>query len=304
MNRLLLAAALLAACGTTTPEDTGPVCRAGTPGDVNVLASGLVSAEGIAFSPTGRLFVNAGTGVVELDKDGGQRVVATVPHAVGLTWWGDALYVAAGDDGSDSHAGFCNAANRGAVWRVTPEGSATVVARGILAPNFLTVTPWGTLLVSDDCTTNRTIWEMTKEGVVTEWSTGVPSANGLALDLSSSSLLVASTFSEPPALWRIPISGHSAGSPTSIATYPGGSAADGVVLDSEGTLYVALNTKGEIHRYLANGTSEPFTNGLDSPASMAFGIGEFDRCSIYVTSLFGGTVSEVFVGKPGATMLR
>lgn len=274
------------------------------PGTVSVFAEGLGATEGIAFSPDGRLFVSRWRDVAELKADGTFEVRAELPRTVGLAWWDDALFVASGDDGTGGSGDFCAETRRGAVYRMTAEGQVTLFANGIRAPNFLAVTPWDTLLVSDDCGTNLRIYEVSKTGMVSGFHDGVPSANGLAFDAPGTTLFAVSTFTDPAPLWAVPVTGSTAGEERKLHDFPGGASPDGITLDAEGRVYVALNTGLRIERWLP-GTQdvEPFAVAVDTPASLAFGVGEgFDACSIYATSLFGEDVHRIRVGTPGLAL--
>lgn len=300
MRRLALCACFIVlACGEDPPPEAA--CRAGTPGEVTPLAT-VQGSEGIAFSPSGRLFVSSGDRVLEISRDGTVTEFASVPKTLGLAWWGDALYVAAGDDGSGSEGSFCSATRKGAVWKITESGEASVFA-SVPEPNFLAPTPWGTLLVSNDCTANRNIYEVTRAGEVSVWNDDVPSANGMVFDLDGLSLFVVSTFTSPAEVWRIPVSDGKSGEATSIGSFDGG-APDGVALDAKGQLYIARNTSSEIHRRALDGQISLFAQEPMTPASLAFGEGAFDPCSLYVTSLLGTEIVEVYVGERGRSPIR
>ncbi len=74
-----------------------------------------------------------------------------------------------------------------------------------------------------------------------------------------------------------------------------------MAIDSEGNVYVALNTAGQIAKVDAKGNSTTITSDLRGvgPASIAFGQGEFDPCSLYVTSLFTFQMYRVGAGVLG-----
>lgn len=294
---------MLAAC-TPVP----PVCEAGdAPGTVTLFAADVGPTEGITFSDDGRLFASGGDRILELAADGSARVFATVPKVVGLAWWGDALFAASGDDGTGESTGaFCDATRRGAIYRISREGVVTRFAVGIRAPNFLAVTPWGRLLVSDDCVTNDRIFEIDASGVVRPWLGGIVSANGLGFSPDGSRLFLVTTFVNPPALFQVAIGADGvAGAAVREHDFADGSSPDGLALDRDGVVYVALNTGSRIERRRVDGTVEPFADGLEFPASLAFGEGAgFDACSVYVTSLFGQHVSRVRVGVPGLSPRR
>ena len=74
---------------------------------------------------------------------------------------------------------------------------------------------------------------------------------------------------------------------------------DGIAIDSEGNVYVALNTAGQIAKVDPEGNSTLLAVDLIGPASLAFGQGDFDPCSLYVTSLFTQDLYRVGAGVPG-----
>lgn len=299
MRLIAVAALFVFACSQESAE---PSCPPGVPGTVTPFAE-IQGSEGIAISPSGRMFVSSGSRIVEVLATGEVQDFAVVPKAVGLAWWRDALYVAAGDDGSGSTGAFCAPGRRGAVWKVTEAGEASVFAR-VTEPNFLAPTPWGTLLVSNDCLTNSNIVEVTPAGEVSVWNTDVPSANGLVFNLDESALFAVSTFTKPAHAWRVPVTNGRSGKAESIGDLNGG-APDGVALDADGNLYVARNIAGEIQvQRGGDGGFELFGDALDTPASMVFGEGPFNACSMYVTSLIGPDVVEVFVGARGRAPIR
>jgi sugar lactone lactonase YvrE len=82
--------------------------------------------------------------------------------------------------------------------------------------------------------------------------------------------------------------------PSPPATIP-----DGVAIDSEGNVYVALNVAAQIAQVNPDGNWSIIAEDVSSVASLAFGQGEFDPCSIYATSLFGTQLWRVGIGIPG-----
>ena len=74
---------------------------------------------------------------------------------------------------------------------------------------------------------------------------------------------------------------------------------DGVAIDSEGNVYVALNINDEIAQVKPDGTVTILAEGVSKPASLAFGQGEYDPCSLYVTNLLGSQVWRVGIGVLG-----
>ena len=77
------------------------------------------------------------------------------------------------------------------------------------------------------------------------------------------------------------------------------SAPDGVAIDSLGNVYVALNVFGEIAQVAPDGSVTRLTDGIGGVASIAFGKGAYDPCSIYAANLFGTQLWRIGVGVLG-----
>ncbi|MFI5366626.1 MAG: SMP-30/gluconolactonase/LRE family protein [Candidatus Binatia bacterium] len=282
-----------------------PVCSSSAaPGTVRVFASQVGHSEGIAFL-NGKLYIAGGDGVRVLAADGSASVLATVPGTVGMIAWNGALYAASGTDGTTPDM-FCSPTNQGVILKITTDGHSSVFARGFISPNFIVVTPWNTLLMADDCRTNKDIYEVDASGNTSVWNSTVASANGMVFDATFSNLFVATTFDTGSPLYAIAVNAdHTAATATKIRNYPSGTTPDGLAMDQAGNLYVALNFAGLIHRVTPDGTDSPFAEGMTTPASLAFGNAPgFDACSMYVTSLYGEDVYQVVVGTPGLPLVR
>lgn len=306
MNRWLIAAGstllMLAGC-TSSPESAANVCAADIGvGEVQPFAMPTPSrTEGITFDEAGNLFVSAlvddendDDQLLEVMLDGTNDVAAEAESILGLA----------------SHpTGIIAAGIRtGDVLLIDPAtGLSDVIAHVGDEPNFVVTTPWGTILVSDDGkvdedTYRDTIREVTFEGVVSVWVEGVPAPNGMVFSLDESTLYVASTFSAGAGLWRVPVSEDgSAGTPEKWVDFGGLITADGLAIDSVGNVYVALNLPGQIAQVTPDGSYTIIAQGVDTTASIAFGRGEFDPCSLYSTSLFGDPPQlwRVGIGIPG-----
>lgn len=290
-----------AGCNGSSGHGAATCDTSTAPGTVSTVATGVGPSEGIAFLD-GELYVSGGSGLRHVGTDGVTTPIANVPSSIGMVAWNGALYIASQSDGSPS--GFCAPTNHGVIWRVTSSGEATIFARGFISPNFLVVTPWNTLLVSDDCYTNKTIFEVDAEGNKSDWSDDVLSANGMGFDPAYGNLFVVNTFVRTPALYRIPIEADDApGTATSVASFASGSTPDGLAVDSNGNVYVALNVLGQVAKITPDGTQTIFASGLTTPASFAFGDGpDYDACSMYVTSLTGDDISRIAVGVTGVPL--
>jgi sugar lactone lactonase YvrE len=248
------------------------------------------TTEGISFDAEGNLFVSA------LEDDANDQLLAFMPD-------GTFEPVAEAESilGLESHPDGILAAgiDTGELLLIDPvTGTTEVIAQELGAPNFVVTTPWDTILVSDDTPGEATIDEVTWEGVVSAWAEGVPTPNGMVFSLDHRTLYVASTF-EQPGLWRIPVSAEGqAGTPEKWVSFPSPPATipDGVAIDSEGNVYVALNFAAQIAKVDPEGAYTIIAQDVSSVASLAFGQGEFDPCSIYATSLLGTQLWRVGTG--------
>ena len=247
--------------------------------------------EGLVFDSDGTLYVSAQDQggpdqLLEIGVDGSNQSVAEAESILGLE--------------SDTR-GILGAGIRteNLLLFDVSDGSNDEIATGLGEPKFIVTTPWDTILVSDDRPNEGAILEVTWEGDVSVWSDEVPTPNGMVFSLDGSTLYVAATFQEA-GLWRIPVADGVAGTAEKWVAYDT-SAPDGVAIDSEGNVYVALNTAGQIAKVDAEGNSTTITSDLRGvgPASLAFGQGEFDPCSLYVTSLFTFQMYRVGAGVPG-----
>jgi len=246
--------------------------------------------EGITFDAAGRMFVSsqnnaADDQLLEFFSDGASEVVAEAESMLGL----------------DSEARGILAAGiaTGDLLLVDPDtGTNQVIASDLGMPNFVVTTPWDTILVSDDTHGENAIDEVTWDGTASTWVEGVPTPNGMVFSLDSSTLYVATTF-EQPGLWRVPVNEDgTAGVPEEWVSFAsaGITTPDGVAIDSEGNVYVALNLASQIARVAPDGAVTILAEGVSSAASLAFGQGEFDPCSLYVTSLLDHQLWRVGTG--------
>ncbi len=288
----------LSACAPDpAPSPTPPRCETEARGTVERLAPVLPDgSEGVAVWE-GELVVSVPDGVLRLEGDTTSRL-ATLEAALGLAPGADGLWIA--DPGPAFT--FDGSGDDGAVWLLEAGGAPREVAAGLANPNAVVVAPWGEVLVSDDTRTEIVAVDP-GSGAIRTWLDPIPSPNGLAFSADGRWLYVASTFVAEPPLWRVPVDAEGRpGEPELVVTFPTGSTPDGVAVDAEGQVWVALNLAGELVRVdPETGAVEVVARGLPTPASLAFGQGpELDPCAVYVTELYGEGVSVVAAGVTGA----
>ena len=270
-------------------------------------------SEGIAFNGEGRLFVTANKALWEVSPDGEVRRVVELFSNLGLASIGERDLLVA--DFGPTNAFRQDRNSDGIVWRITPEGERTRLVTGIGDPNFVLRRKDGSLLISDDATSD--IYVAGVDGVAQLFSTAVNHPNGLALSDDESILYVAQIFKSirpvvpDDSLWAIQLEdGKPVGAAKLVARLGPYAANDGLAMDHEGRVYIAANGEaGEIWRY------DPETESLTliarnvyGAASIAFGEGQFDPQSIYVTTTFsrsrGGKIWRIPVGTVGQPVNR
>ena len=113
-------------------------------------------------------------------------------------------------------------------------------------------------------------------------------------------------------LWALGLGedGRATGAAERVARTGPRAANDGLAMDAKGRVYVAANgDAGEVWRYdPATKKVTLIAREVHGAASLAFGEGEFDRTSLYVTTTFnggrGGKVWRVPGGVEGAKLNR
>ena len=186
------------------------------------------------------------------------------------------------------------------IWKIDRWGNASLVAAmpTTSLPNELAFDLDGNLYIAD--TFLGAVWRLSTSGELEIWLAspllegtgalfGVPAgANGLALwdgaddGGDGSSLYVAN--SDRGTIVRITIRADgSAGAPRIFAQHESLVSADGIRFDIKGNLYVAVNLHGTLVRVNCHGVVETVVEGLDRPASLAFGTIGRDKKSLYVT---------------------
>jgi sugar lactone lactonase YvrE len=253
--------------------------------------------EGLALDRHGDFFVTlAPRGEVrEIDSDGKQSTLAQLsPPGEGFGPLGLAF-----DRRGDLFVGVAtfNPAT-GGVFEIPRHGHVVRIpgSEQIGLPNGLAFDDDGVLYVTD--TSSGAVWRLPPHGQATQWlkhpllagtgsfGFGPPiGANGIVYD--DDSLYVAVT--EPGRIVRIPIvDDDTPGTPQVVAEDPALSGADGLQRDVRGNLYIAVNVQNRLVRLTPHGaitTIATAADGLDFPASPAFGTRSKDRKTLYVANL-------------------
>ncbi|MCB1036611.1 MAG: SMP-30/gluconolactonase/LRE family protein [Acidobacteria bacterium] len=271
-------------------------------------------SEGLAFNGEGKLFVTANRALWQVYPDGAVRQVVELDSNLGLAPIGEKDLLVA--DFGPTNAFRQDRNDDGVVWRITPEGEKTALVTGLGDPNFILLRQDGSMLISDDATAD--IYLAGQDGSLRLFSTAVSHPNGLALSADGRTLYVAQIFKSirpvvpDDSLWALPLGedGFPSGAAERVARLGPYAANDGLAMDREGRVYVAANGKaGEIWRY-DPGTKELVLVARDVPgaASIAFGEGDFDPRSIYVSTTFngglGGKIWRIPVGVTGQPLVR
>lgn len=310
MRNLLLLLTLFCFAGENIRSQTRnePDSKIDFPVPPEVFISQFQGAEGITFNAEGRLFIGANNAIWIAEPDGSVKKIADVDRHLGQARIGSRDILACDFGPTNVFADGPN--DDGIVWRITPEGKKTAVARGIADPNAVVVLRDGSLLVSDDGTDK--IYRV-KNGNVSIWSTAVPFPNGLTLSLDNRTLYVAQIFSNlkpivvDDRIWAIKIKNGLPVGPAVVVARSGGKAVDGLVTDELGRVYVADNGAGKIFRFdPKSGQVVLIAEGMPSVASLVFGEGKFDHEAIYATSTMrgGGKIWKIKVGVKGAKYNR
>lgn len=268
--------------------------------------------EGIAFNGEGRLFASCNRALWEVGLDGSSRQVAELDSNLGVAAIGDRDLLVA--DFGPTNAFRQDRNWDGVVWRISPEGDKQADSTGFGDPNFVLILPNGEYLVSDDATAD--IYIVDKDKNTSLYSTAVNHPNGLVLSNDRSLLYVAQIFTSirpvemDNTVWSIRLDDFKpAGHANLVARTGPGAANDGLAMDADGRLYIAANREGRIWR-LDPQTDELtlIAEGMIGAASIAFGQGDFDHHSIYITTTFaggkGGRIWRAPVGVGGGPLYR
>jgi sugar lactone lactonase YvrE len=272
--------------------------------------------EGIAIDKRGNIYVGLvfDGRIFRLGPDGSRSTLTTLPLGGGL------LVGLAVDAPGNVYAALASfdPATHG-VWRISPEGASERIAALDPAgfPNGLAFDDRGNLFVSDSFL--ATIWRIGRgAGTAEAWLqspllAGDPvsgfgfGANGLAFWRGD--LYVANT--DLGSIVRVPVQPDGqAGAPEIYVADPAIAFADGIAFDVRGSLYVVnsllTNTLVRIAPDRTLETLATAADGLDYPASVAFGTGRGERTQLYIANVGANfdrpSVMKADVGVPGVPL--
>ena len=270
-------------------------------------------SEGIAFNGEGRLFVTANDAFWDIETTGDVRKIADLHSNLGIAAIGDRDLLVA--DFGPTNAFRQDRNTDGIVWRISPEGDKTAYITGIGDPNFVLLREDGSVLVSDDATSDIFVARHGEQPKL--FSTAVNHPNGLALSDDGQTLFVAQIFKSirpvvpDDSLWAIDLEdGRPKGAARLVARTGPLAANDGLAMDAQGRVYIAANGKaGQVWRFDPDtGELVLIAERVYGAASIAFGAGDFDHESIYVTTTFnqgrGGKIWRIPVGTTGQKLHR
>lgn len=256
--------------------------------------------EGIAADEQGNIYVSLSPlgEIRKIGPDGSESLFATLPPAgeSGSGLLGLALdasgnvYAASGTDDPSTSG----------VYRINSDGTYERFAgsEAIGFPNSLAFDEQGNLYVTD--TIMGAVWRIPRGGTAELWlqddllvGLNLPDlpfpiplgANGIAY--RDGNIYVANT--EKAHIVRIPVlTDGSAGDPEIIAAGDELFPLDGIALDVHGNIYALVIAQSKLVRIAADDgtvtTLATAEDGLDFPASLAFGTAEGDRQSVFVTN--------------------
>jgi sugar lactone lactonase YvrE len=276
--------------------------------------------EGLAFDRAGNMYVSVSSlgQIWKIKPDGSEKLLLTIPPDGGSMAFGLAV-----DDSGNVYATFAFNPETQGVYRIDHKSGIAQRIPGtenILWANGLTFDNRGNLYVTDSWT--GAIWRITPKGSAKIWLQhdlleglgqipGFPpvGANGIAY--YHDSLYVANT--EKGLLVRVPImKGGVSGKPVVVVDGSELYGLDGIALDVHGNVYGALVLQNELvkidHENKKITVLATPNDGLDMPASPAFGTGKCNQQTLFFTNFallgtnptgYGPAVLKIWIGTPG-----
>ncbi|HEX9913488.1 MAG TPA: hypothetical protein VGB32_01085 [Candidatus Bathyarchaeia archaeon] len=281
-------------------------------------ASGGEFPEGIAVDKVGNLYVSISSldQIWKIKPDGSETLLLTIPTDGGSMAFGLAV-----DAPGNVYAAFAFNPDTQGVYRIDKSGDVERLpgTENILWANALAFDDGGTLYITDSW--SGAIWRITQRGSAEVWLQhdlleglneipGFPpvGANGIAC--YHGSLYVANT--EKGILLRIPImKGGAPGEPEVVVEGFELYGLDGIALDVRGDVYGALVLQNKLVKIDSDDAEITALlsadDGLDMPASLAFGTGKGNRQTLFFTNFsllgshtgYGPAVLKIGIGIPG-----
>jgi sugar lactone lactonase YvrE len=159
---------------------------------------------------------------------------------------------------------------------------------------------WAGTVTSDLRPGAGALYRLDPEGTVTQVFDGVTESNGLAWSLDGTTFYFIDSGEPEPRIraFGCDMPTGELGPPRDLVRFPGGGAVpDGLVVDAEGTLWVAIWGAGQVHRYAPDGR---LLAVLPVPASQptcpAFGGPGLDE--LYLTTAWQGMTGQQRAAEP------
>jgi sugar lactone lactonase YvrE len=256
--------------------------------------------EGITVDMAGNIYVSLSPlgQIRRIGTDGSESLFVSLPPA-GETGSG-LLGLAVDASGTVYAASGTGDPDTSGVYRISPDGTYDRLpgSEAITFPNSLAFDERGNVYVTD--TILGAVWRIPPGGSAELWLQGdllvglnLPDlpfpfplgSNGIAY--RDGNIYVANT--EKAHIVRIPVlTDGSAGDPEVVAAGDELFPLDGIALDAHGNIYALVIAQSKLVRiYPHDGTVTTLAtaeDGLDFPASLAFGTGEGDRQSVFITN--------------------
>lgn len=209
---------------------------------------------------------------------------------------------------ADGNVYACDERHR-CVHRIAPNGEVSVYASGnddqkMRLPNYPVFDDGGNLFVSDSGdfgARNGFIWRIAPDGGATIWDRSANGfTNGMCLSQDGKALYVVE--SSPPLVSKVEIRADGTAGRRSVVVELPRQVPDGVALDCEGNLYIAMYTPSIIYRYSDRGELTKLYDDwqqlqLFAPTNVAFG--GSDMMTLLIASLGGLSVHTARTEVPG-----
>ncbi len=297
--------AAAAPASAEVPPCSGPVSKSTLYSDLGRLESVIAGNSGrlyISLTPTGATTSR----LISIRRPGSspQTVLDGPGGPGGLAWQKKRLLWGYGNSAANGVTGDENPVS--GLYRVNlKKRKRSVVSDRLGMANGIVRTREGSIYASNDF--GMKLDRITPSGrTVNGWTT-LDSANGMVLSRNEKYIFAAQTFSDPPAISRIRVSG-----PPKVSTwastedvFTGNPVFDGLARDNKGSLYVAALAAGEIWKIDSDRRFCVLATGLAQPSALAFGKGKrgFSSGRLFAVG-FGGELTGIkgarAAGYPGS----